>query len=35
MLDIDEKMKMLDKMSMENICLEMDLGDGLPNDVDI
>jgi hypothetical protein len=33
-MDIDEKMRSLDRTSMENICVEMYLGDGLSDGID-
>jgi hypothetical protein len=34
MMDIDEKTRSLDRTSMANICVEMYLGDGLPDGID-
>jgi hypothetical protein len=35
MLDIDEKTKSLDRTSMAKICVEINLRDGLQEDIDI
>ena len=35
MINIDEKKRSLDRTSMKKICVEMKLGHGLPDDIDI